>query len=109
MVSLDDLVGAGRIEPPDLIKIDVEGSEHLVLQGASRTISQYLPHVFLEYLSEFDMNGRVRREVESAVQASPGLILYGHRRRETRLGRNTPESGSRLSRLLIGIPSMSYS
>ena len=39
--SLDDLLEQGIIdEPPTLIKIDVDGIEHLILEGATKTLKQ---------------------------------------------------------------------
>lgn len=43
-VTFDELVS----EPPDLVKIDVEGAELRVLRGMSRTLSQRLTTVFCE-------------------------------------------------------------
>jgi FkbM family methyltransferase len=37
----DTLLAAGEVEPPDVIKIDVEGEEAALLQGARRTIKRY--------------------------------------------------------------------
>jgi len=38
--SLDDMLAKGIInEPPEIIKIDVDGIEHLILSGATKTIS----------------------------------------------------------------------
>ena len=48
LLSLDELIAAGKIEPPNVIKIDVEGSEPLVLRGAKKLIAEYHPKVFLE-------------------------------------------------------------
>ena len=47
MVCLDDLIRNGRLPPPNLVKIDVEGAEKLVLAGARETISRYLPIVVI--------------------------------------------------------------
>jgi FkbM family methyltransferase len=38
----------GDLRPPKVIKIDVEGAELLVLQGAIRLITEYHPSVFVE-------------------------------------------------------------
>lgn len=45
MVKLDDVVK----EKVDMIKIDVEGWEGKVVEGAKRIISKYKPVIFLEY------------------------------------------------------------
>ncbi len=45
-VSLDNLVKTST--PPDVIKIDVEGAEHLVIAGAKQMIQDYKPVVVLE-------------------------------------------------------------
>ena len=48
MVSLDEMVSKGELPPPDHIKIDVEGAEFDVLQGAEQVINQYQPVLFLD-------------------------------------------------------------
>jgi FkbM family methyltransferase len=47
VVTVDALVGTSRVPKPDVMKIDVEGAEGLVLQGASRTILAAHPIIFL--------------------------------------------------------------
>jgi hypothetical protein len=48
VVALDDLIASGRIEPPTLLKVDVEGAELLVLRGASELLQQGHPKLFIE-------------------------------------------------------------
>jgi FkbM family methyltransferase len=76
MISLDGLMD-GTVPAPDMIKLDVEGSEHLVLQGARQTLRNYKPHLFIEYMSEADPNFRVRREIESLLKNMGEYQLYG--------------------------------
>jgi FkbM family methyltransferase len=42
------IYGAKRFRPPDVLKIDVEGAEFEVLQGAARAISEFCPMIFVE-------------------------------------------------------------
>ena len=46
--SIDSIVAAGEAPPPHLMKIDVEGSEMLVLNGAINTIRNHHPEIFAE-------------------------------------------------------------
>ena len=78
MVAIDDLVKAAKIPPPDMVKMDVEGSEHLVFQGAHRTFRTHLPHIFLEYHARDDPGGRVRHQVEQLVRDCGELEVFGH-------------------------------
>lgn len=45
--SLDELLMAGTIEPPDTLKIDVEGAEVQVLEGAANVLQEHRPKIFL--------------------------------------------------------------
>ncbi len=47
--TLDSCIyGEKGLRPPNIIKIDVEGAEFEVLQGASRALSELRPAIFLE-------------------------------------------------------------
>jgi FkbM family methyltransferase len=47
--TLDSCIyGERRLRPPDIIKIDVEGAELEVLQGAHRVIAEFHPAIFAE-------------------------------------------------------------
>lgn len=47
--TVDDLVHRGRIAPPTVLKIDVEGHEASVLQGSRATLQKYKPVVLCDY------------------------------------------------------------
>ena len=47
-VRLDDLLTSGEIQPPDYMKIDVEGAEAEVLAGARTILEKYHPILFLD-------------------------------------------------------------
>lgn len=48
MVVLDALVESAAIQPPQLLKIDVEGAEASVLRGASKALRESVHEVFVE-------------------------------------------------------------
>lgn len=49
--SIDSMVKQGKLLPPSFIKIDVEGAEHLVLEGTKDTLEKYHPHIIVEFHS----------------------------------------------------------
>jgi FkbM family methyltransferase len=46
-VTLDNLVGSGQLQPPDIIKCDIEGAEHDALLGAAEILRKHAPMIFL--------------------------------------------------------------
>jgi FkbM family methyltransferase len=46
--KLDDYVTANRVRDVDFMKMDVEGAEYLVLEGAENVVKQYSPVIMLE-------------------------------------------------------------
>jgi FkbM family methyltransferase len=48
MVALDDLLEQGRILPPHVVKIDVEGAELQVLKGMPQILSHHCPVIVYE-------------------------------------------------------------
>jgi FkbM family methyltransferase len=48
LVTLDSLLAEETLLPPDFIKIDVEGAEFAVLQGAKDVLSQHQPVLFMD-------------------------------------------------------------
>jgi FkbM family methyltransferase len=47
VVSLDELCASGKIPPPDVIKMDIEGGETKALRGAHHTLLDHHPTVFV--------------------------------------------------------------
>jgi FkbM family methyltransferase len=82
MVSIDDLVQGGTIAPPDMIKMDVEGSEALVILGAARTLRDAKPNVFLEYMVEFDVGNRIRDAIDALLRDVPAYRLLASPRKD---------------------------
>ena len=46
-VTLDGLVASGRLPPPNVVKCDIEGGEYDALRGASETLTEHAPTIFL--------------------------------------------------------------
>lgn len=52
LCRLDDFVRAEGLSRVDVIKMDVEGAEHRVLEGARETLQQFRPILLLELLDQ---------------------------------------------------------
>jgi len=79
--SLDDLFEKNLLpEAPSLIKIDVDGIEHLILKGASKTLkSKQLKSVFIEVNDDF----KQQAHQVTAILESAGFELKEKRQSET--------------------------
>jgi FkbM family methyltransferase len=65
-VRIDEMVAAGKIPPPEYIKMDVEGAEALVLTGAKATLIERLPTLFIS-----THGPQVHRECVELLRALP--------------------------------------
>jgi FkbM family methyltransferase len=63
VTTIDRMVAAGAIPPPNVIKIDVEGGELAAFKGAEKTIRAYRPHIVFESDMNMDRFGYTRREL----------------------------------------------
>jgi hypothetical protein len=48
MRTIDGIVSSGDVKPPDVIKIDVEGAELMVFEGAQKVLATRAPTVVFE-------------------------------------------------------------
>jgi len=68
VASLDALVDDGSLPPPDVVKIDVEGSELDALVGMSRTVAERRPSIVVELdAASPDRLASKRAEVEALL------------------------------------------
>ena len=78
-VCLDSFVKKNKIKP-DLIKIDAEGSEIFILNGAKKILKKYKPDIFLsihkKHLKELNLNLKellkIIKEISYKIQDSKG-------------------------------------
>jgi FkbM family methyltransferase len=72
-VAIDDLLQQQQIEPPTLVKIDVEGAEINVLQGMSQTLKKYHPIIIYEVDDENQEGLLSKRQ-----QVDDFLLFHGY-------------------------------
>ena len=82
--TLDILAGQKQLGRLDLIKIDAEGFELPILQGAEQTIARFRPYIFFEFDQAYAVRGRESPALLSGFFNSCGYRLYA-------IGRNWSE------------------
>lgn len=65
-MSLDSWLATSSQSHVDLLKIDAEGAEHLVLQGAQHAIKTHCPDILVEILNSADLQA-----IQKAVDSQP--------------------------------------
>jgi FkbM family methyltransferase len=83
--SLDDILSAAHVTRLDLIKIDVEGFEWPVLQGAEQSVMKFRPHIIFEYNADYVSRGGGAPELVAEY-------FTRHRYRLYAIGRNWAEA-----------------
>ncbi len=70
-MSLYNIVFLEKFPPPDIIKIDVEGTEILVLEGAKKVLEEMSPILFIE-IKEFDKSTELLNRLGYKLQPIKG-------------------------------------
>ncbi len=70
--TLDQFVRENSIAPVDLIKIDTEGTENLIMQGAEETIRRFHPVIICETLFN-----KIEDKLEEIMKAN-GYLFFNH-------------------------------
>jgi FkbM family methyltransferase len=69
VVTLDGFIREEKLSPPHVIKIDVEGAEAAVLQGARDTLTRHRPYILLSG------HGTAQQQLCAAILAELGYEL----------------------------------
>jgi FkbM family methyltransferase len=75
--SLDRLVTDGAIPPPDVIKIDVEGAEMLVFEGARDILRRHRPAIVFEADENLARFGLEPNDLMDFLRGTAGYRIYG--------------------------------
>lgn len=73
---LDAIVLSRQVERLDLIKVDVEGFEWPVLQGAEQTIAKFRPHIIFEYNADYVQRGGGNAHLLAEYFTKQGYRLF---------------------------------
>ncbi|MGP8051459.1 MAG: FkbM family methyltransferase [Desulfobaccales bacterium] len=84
-VTLDHFLGQEGLQPPDFIKLDVEGAELAALQGAAAILADFRPLLLVEMEEK---NLQAADASRAAIQAFLGA--YGYQAAHLRKGRWRP-------------------
>ncbi len=76
MVSLDDIVFSETLPPPHLIKIDIEGGEYDVLEGAQNVIKKHLPIIIFEANDNCQKSGHSQEDLMGLISSQASYTFY---------------------------------
>lgn len=74
--TLDVQVGSGRLPPPNVIKIDVEGAEMNVFNGARETIQKYQPTIVFEADENCERFGYTKNALKALLESLGNYEFY---------------------------------
>lgn len=77
LVTLDGFIKDEKINPPDVIKLDIEGGELFALYGARETIKQFRPVLILEYVEQHYREAGYSRPDVLRELAAASYEVYG--------------------------------
>ncbi|HSH66631.1 MAG TPA: FkbM family methyltransferase [Bacteroidia bacterium] len=76
VISIDDFVSTNKIESIRFIKIDTEGFENEVIEGASETIKKQMPDFFIEIYKGVNSNINPEETVKKMIEVGYNAYVY---------------------------------
>jgi FkbM family methyltransferase len=86
LFSLDRVIDKLNLQNIDFIKIDIEGSEYKMIQGALKTITKYEPIICLEY-SVGNFTGTSPIEIYDLLKLQLNYKIYRHEFNKEHIGK----------------------
>lgn len=80
-MTLDELANKLKLTDITLIKIDTEGAEHLVIEGAEKVLSEQKPRLVIEYHGNMDVvTGKLKSYgyVQETIRVGAGVGVKEH-------------------------------
>jgi FkbM family methyltransferase len=77
VVALDSVLRGAQLEPPDVVKVDIEGGELWALKGARDTIDNYQPALLIECLEPLCATAGYRRSDLLSELDQHHYAIYG--------------------------------
>ncbi len=74
--TLDDFVKDKRLDKIDFIKIDVEGFEGEVIEGATQTLSKLRPDLFVEIYKGTDSNAAPEKTIKTLINMGYKAYIF---------------------------------
>ncbi len=74
--TIDEMVASGKIPPPDVIKIDIEGGELAAFQGAGNTLASHRPVIVFECDANSERFGYTQNDVIECLRSAADYEFY---------------------------------
>ena len=102
--TLDQMLADGKLAPPDVIKVDVEGGEFDVFRGGQKTIAQYRPAITFESDDNAQRFGYTRQVLCNFLRATGRYRFYAVAGQKLALAEDAIEKNDFSVRDIVALP-----